>query len=62
MPIEIITGETDLKYTDLWNQKSKNLPKLAHTIIEQAGHRVHLDNPSDYAEQVIRILSKYQQN
>jgi 2-succinyl-6-hydroxy-2,4-cyclohexadiene-1-carboxylate synthase len=47
-PILIITGEEDRKYTDLWIALSKHLTLSKHEVIQNAGHRVHLDNPDDY--------------
>lgn len=47
-PILIITGENDRKYTELWLDLSRHLRFPHHRIIQNAGHRVHLDNPDDY--------------
>lgn len=61
IPIESITGVLDTKYTDLWQRKTAVIHTLVHTIIDRAGHRIHMDHPTGYSEVVKRILSKYQQ-
>lgn len=61
LPIETITGNLDSKYTNFWQSKTSDIPTLVHTIIDHAGHRVHMDNPTQYSELIKSILSKYQQ-
>lgn len=47
-PTLILTGMTDRKYTSMWDKFVPEMPLSRHEIIENAGHRVHLDNPNAY--------------
>ena len=49
MPIDIVTGEHDVKFTRLAHEMGTHLPKARLSVIEQAGHAVHLEQPADLA-------------
>jgi len=48
-PVDLVTGEHDAKFTRLAHEMGAHLPKARHSLIEGAGHAVHLEKPSDLA-------------
>jgi 2-succinyl-6-hydroxy-2,4-cyclohexadiene-1-carboxylate synthase len=55
----LITGEFDKKYIEI-NSKMKNLFQNAeHIIIKNAGHNTHLENPTEFTDELNKFLSGY---
>ena len=48
-PVDLVSGEHDVKFTRLAHEMGAHLPKARHSLIEGAGHAVHLEKPSDLA-------------
>ena len=48
-PVDLVTGEHDVKFTRIAHEMGAHLPKARHSLIEGAGHAVHLEKPSDLA-------------
>ena len=48
-PVDLVTGEMDVKFTCLALEMGAHLPKARHSVIEGAGHAVHLERPGDLA-------------
>ncbi len=48
-PVDLVTGEMDVKFTRLALEMGAHLPKARHSVIEGAGHAVHLERPGDLA-------------
>ncbi len=48
-PVDLVTGEHDVKFTRIAHEMGARLPKARHSLIEGAGHAVHLERPSDLA-------------
>ena len=48
-PVDLVSGEHDVKFTRLAHEMGAHLPKARHSVIEGAGHPVHLEKPSDLA-------------
>ena len=48
-PVDLVTGEHDVKFTRLAHEMGAHLPKARHSVIEDAGHAVHLEKPADLA-------------
>ncbi len=48
-PVDLVTGEHDEKFTRLAREMGAHLPKARHSVIEGAGHAVHLERPDDVA-------------
>jgi 2-succinyl-6-hydroxy-2,4-cyclohexadiene-1-carboxylate synthase len=44
-----VTGEHDEKFTRLAREMGAHLPKARLSVIEGAGHAVHLERPADLA-------------
>lgn len=48
-PVDLVTGEHDEKFTRLAREMGAHLPKARHSVIDGAGHAVHLERPDDVA-------------
>lgn len=48
-PVDLVTGEHDEKFTRLAREMGAHLPKARLSVIEGAGHAVHLERPGDVA-------------
>ncbi|MEY4306784.1 MAG: hypothetical protein RJA95_152 [Verrucomicrobiota bacterium] len=48
-PVDLVVGEHDVKFTRLALEMGAHLPKARHSVIEGAGHAVHLEKPGDLA-------------
>jgi len=48
-PVDLVTGEHDVKFTRIAHEMGAHLPKARHSLIEGAGHAAHLEKPSDLA-------------
>lgn len=44
-PVQLITGERDLKFRNIADAMNMRLPKCRTHTVPHAGHRVHLENP-----------------
>jgi pimeloyl-ACP methyl ester carboxylesterase len=59
MPVLAITGALDRTYTELWAGIVSEAPNIRHVIVPNAGHRVHLDNPSAYLSTVLSFIQEH---
>jgi len=48
-PVDLVSGEHDEKFTRNAHQMDAHLPKARHSLIQGAGHAVHLEKPADLA-------------
>lgn len=48
-PVDLVTGEHDEKFTRIAREMGAHLPKVRLSVIEEAGHAVHLERPEDVA-------------
>ncbi|MFY8230424.1 MAG: alpha/beta fold hydrolase, partial [Opitutales bacterium] len=48
-PVDLVTGEHDEKFTRLAREMGVHLPKARLSVLEGAGHAVHLERPGDVA-------------
>lgn len=55
-PIALLTGELDEKYCTVNRKMSKLLPNAEFHIVEDAGHNIHLEKPSEFVILVNRFL------
>lgn len=51
----LISGELDTKFTEINSEMSKILPKAEHSVIKNAGHNTHLEEPAEF----ISVLNKF---
>jgi 2-succinyl-6-hydroxy-2,4-cyclohexadiene-1-carboxylate synthase len=56
MPVLLITGALDAKFTHIARQMAAQIPYANQVIVPQVGHNVHLENPRAYAHHVLEFL------
>ena len=49
IPVTIITGELDEKFTDIAKQMIKQIRNSQHLEVSEAGHAIHVENPVQFA-------------
>ena len=62
MPVLLITGALDAKFTHIARQMAAQIPYASHVIVPQVGHNVHLENPRAYAHHVLEFLRGFGAN
>jgi 2-succinyl-6-hydroxy-2,4-cyclohexadiene-1-carboxylate synthase len=55
----LISGGLDFKYTGINTELVKNFPSAKHVIVENAGHNVHLEQPSLFIDVINDFLNKF---
>jgi 2-succinyl-6-hydroxy-2,4-cyclohexadiene-1-carboxylate synthase len=50
MPVTVITGALDTKFTDLGQRLDKAIRQSRQIIVPEVGHNVHLEAPETYTE------------
>lgn len=58
MPVLLIAGELDSKYTELAAKMSQQIPDARLEIIPGVGHNVHLENPKQFGKVVSVFLQE----
>lgn len=53
MPVTLLTGELDPKFTAIADQMMARLPEAAHQVVPGVGHNVHLEAPDPYVAALI---------
>jgi len=56
IPVLLITGEIDEKFTDLNVRMAREFPNCKHAIVEDVGHTVHLEDPQQYAKLIADFI------
>lgn len=59
MPVLALTGALDKPYTDLWAGIVQDAPNIRHVVVPDAGHRIHLDNPSAYLSILLSFIQEH---
>ncbi len=54
----LISGELDLKYTNINGEMVKIFPDAQHKVIRNAGHNVHLEQPQEYYDVINNYLKE----
>jgi 2-succinyl-6-hydroxy-2,4-cyclohexadiene-1-carboxylate synthase len=57
MPVQLITGEWDSKFTAINREMAALLPRARFDVISRAGHAVHLENPPMFEQSVLKFLA-----
>lgn len=57
MPILLITGSEDTKYTDIAKRMQSELPNAAHQVINGASHAPHFEAPETTAQVIDAFIS-----
>jgi 2-succinyl-6-hydroxy-2,4-cyclohexadiene-1-carboxylate synthase len=58
MPVMLITGEDDVKFSNLNGGMAKLLPDAMHHTVRSAGHNVHLENEREFVILLNSFLRK----
>jgi 2-succinyl-6-hydroxy-2,4-cyclohexadiene-1-carboxylate synthase len=58
MPVHLISGERDEKFTELAQQMHSAIPQSTLNVIPHVGHTVHLENPKITASLLDKIISQ----
>lgn len=58
MPVLVLTGERDEKFTALGERLTAAMPDAEHVVVPGAGHQLPLEAPEAVAEQLTRLLSR----
>ena len=58
VPVCLLTGELDSKFTEFSKQALRFIPNARHEIVSGAGHNVHLSKSSHY----LKLLTKFIQS
>jgi len=62
MPVKLIVGEHDSKFVALNQEMAALIPAADLTIVEGAGHTVHLEKPEVYLQTVQQFLMPHMPN
>lgn len=62
MPVLLLTGEHDTKFTATAREMVTQIPYATHELIAGAGHNTHLENPRQFAAQVLEFLRGFGAN
>ncbi|MBT9672691.1 2-succinyl-6-hydroxy-2,4-cyclohexadiene-1-carboxylate synthase [Secundilactobacillus kimchicus] len=57
VPVTLLTGELDTKFTAIARMMLAQLPKATHNVIAGVGHNVHLEAPDRYVASLVREAS-----
>jgi 2-succinyl-6-hydroxy-2,4-cyclohexadiene-1-carboxylate synthase len=57
MPVLLMAGALDQKYSKMAGAMAEQIPKAAVKIIPASGHNVHLERPAEFARLVTTFLS-----
>jgi 2-succinyl-6-hydroxy-2,4-cyclohexadiene-1-carboxylate synthase len=58
MPVHLITGQHDEKFTDIARQMNEIIPSSTFNVVPAVGHTVHLENPISTATLIDEIFSQ----
>jgi 2-succinyl-6-hydroxy-2,4-cyclohexadiene-1-carboxylate synthase len=59
LPVKLIAGELDTKYVEINREMAELIPNADLSIVEGAGHTVHLEKPQEYTDLVLQFLDKH---
>ncbi|HKJ31977.1 MAG TPA: 2-succinyl-6-hydroxy-2,4-cyclohexadiene-1-carboxylate synthase [Balneolales bacterium] len=60
VPTLIISGMNDEKFTTIGKEMNLLISNSSHVIIPNSNHRVHIDNPDLYLQQIKKFISEKQ--
>ena len=59
MPVVLITGQLDEKFVNIAREMTAYLKKVRHLTVNDAGHAIHVENPSEFATILKETISSY---
>lgn len=62
MPVLLLTGALDEKFTHIAQQMCSQIPYAHHVAVPRVGHNVHLENPRAFANHVLEFLRGFGAN
>ena len=57
LPVTLITGALDTKFVDIAREMATFTRKVRHLIVNDVGHAIHVENPSEFATIVKETIS-----
>ena len=57
MPVTLITGALDTKFVDIAREMTTFIRKVRHLVVNDVGHTIHVENPSEFATIVKETIS-----
>ncbi len=60
LPTLLITGELDVKFTQINRELNSLIPSASHQIIKNAGHNTHLEKPILFANSINSFINQFQ--
>lgn len=60
MPVTLITGGLDTKFVDIAREMTTFIQKVRHLVVNDVGHTIHVENPSEFATIVKETISSNQ--
>ncbi len=60
LPTLLLTGQKDAKYSAIGKEMSQQIPNCNHYILAGCGHRVHVDDPDQYASRIRSFIESQQ--
>jgi 2-succinyl-6-hydroxy-2,4-cyclohexadiene-1-carboxylate synthase len=58
VPVLLLTGAMDEKFTRINSRMCSALPNASHVVVKHAGHAVHLEKPAEFISAVNGFLKK----
>jgi 2-succinyl-6-hydroxy-2,4-cyclohexadiene-1-carboxylate synthase len=55
MPVTLIAGERDAKFTALAHEMARLIPQATVTVVPDAGHAVHLERPDAIVDALLQV-------
>ncbi len=59
VPVLLLSGEIDTKFTAINGRMCVMLPLCKHVIVKNAGHNIHLENPSEFVNLVNDFINDF---
>ncbi|MGM9948771.1 MAG: 2-succinyl-6-hydroxy-2,4-cyclohexadiene-1-carboxylate synthase [Lysinibacillus sp.] len=59
MPVLLLTGQLDEKFVNIAREMTASLKKGRHLTINDVGHAIHVENPSEFATIIKEAISSY---
>ena len=59
LPVLLLSGQLDSKFTRINAEMSKLFPKANHIVIINSGHNIHLEEPERFVKAVNRFLRSF---
>jgi len=58
-PVLLLSGQLDSKFTKINSHLQNHFPKAKHSVIKNAGHNTHLEEPKTFLQTVNKFLGRF---